>query len=83
MGRHDSYSYYSEAGQAASGETPGTHPDRVRVEDKEECEMCGDLQGTVVERKGDLAGSQLCDQCAEEKQAESDRERAKAVFDDL
>lgn len=81
MGRKDSYSYYSEAGQAASGETPGEERPDIREENKSRCVECKKMKASTVKRKGDLAGRVLCDECADDLQSEIEKNKTKSVID--
>ena len=81
MGRHDSYSYYSESGQAGSGETPGEKDRTVRERKGDWCQECNERDPSTVERSGDLDGRKLCNDCTEELQYELDRKRSKKVLD--
>jgi len=81
MGRHDSYSYYSEAGGVQGESTPGEDRESCRLE--EECSRCGEEKSSVVERSGDFNNKLLCDECVEERQEELDRQRSRSVLDDI
>lgn len=81
MGRKDSYTYYSEAGQAASGETPGAKEKTAREKNSNRCSSCGERSPSAVERKGDLRGDVLCDECAEDKQSDIEHQKTKSVVE--
>ncbi len=81
MGRHDSYSYYSESGGVQGDSTPGE--DRERRAPKKKCSRCGEEKPSVVERSGNFSNNLLCDECVEERQKEIDRQRSRSVLDDI
>lgn len=80
MGRHDSYTYYSESGQASSGDTPGEDERTLRQQNEGKCERCNDVKSTVVERKGDLDGEELCDECAKARQEKIEENQKRSVL---
>lgn len=81
MGRHDSYSYYSEAGGVQGESTPGE--DRESRRPDKCCSCCGEEKPSVVERSGSFSNELLCDECVEKKQNELDRQRSRSVLEDI
>ena len=78
MGRHDAYSYHSEAGRADG--TPGGSDKSSREERKSLCPVCKEQKEGVVERSGDFAGEVMCYDCLSQKQEEKEEEEKRAVL---
>lgn len=72
MGRHDAYSYHSEAGRADG--TPGGK-ERNPERDENKCSRCNELSENVVERAGEFDNQLLCSSCVQALQEEKVRQK--------
>lgn len=81
MGRKSSYSYYSEAGQSASGETPGSDGRNIRAREGSFCDGCNEKKPSTIERKGDLRGEVLCNECADQRQRQAEQDASRSVIE--
>ena len=79
MGRHDAYSYHSEAGRADG--TPGKKHDSIPEGNLDECPVCEEEKPFVVERSGDFKGEEMCSDCLSQKRAEKEEDEASSVLD--
>ena len=78
MGRHDAYSYHSEAGRADG--TPGEKHDSIPEGNLDECPVCEEQKEGVVERSGDFVGEEMCYDCLSQKREEKEEEEKREVL---
>lgn len=82
MGRHDAYSYHSEAGRASG--IPGEDNRLIKDDDqKSTCPVCKKRKEDVVERSGSWSGEKMCSDCLDKKQEQKEQEEAKSIIDKI